>query len=313
VNEGSSRLLHLSIKSGGGSCEHYYHFLLGYLLPLATFLARRKIAGDGVILLRSCGPLDRILREFAFPGLLFCERFTHAAIKERIMCAPYAEIVELTGFDFGRLPEDQFHYDIAGIRAGLDSVHLRLAEAIADAAAKIDAAWGGRPRVLMIERGEPDPFYRCSLVEHGNAANQRRFIANHGTIADAMSAAYPGFRNLQIETTPLAEQIAWFGLADIVVAQHGAALANIVWMREGTHVIEIAPDTIKAARTVFSKLAQTCGVTHAHLRQTMGAFGPAPVDDVIGLVEAAVCSADDELIGNTVAGDAFVADRRLAS
>ena len=306
----TGRLLHLSIQTNSGSCEHYYHFLLGYLLPFAAYVARLGIVDNRIILLRSCGPLDRILRELGLPGLLLCERFTHLDIKALITPIVWAEIEEVSGFDFGQLPEDEFHYDIAGIEAGIDFLRSRLAAEIALAASKIDASWSDRPRLLLIERGEADPFYQSSLAEHRNAANQRRFIGNHGELTQAMTAAYAGFQNLRIETMPLAEQIAWFGLADIVVAQYGAALSNIVWMRRGTHVIEIAPNTRSVPRAVFSKLAQGCGVSYARLPQHTGPFGPVPIQELARLVSAAASYANAR---NPEPNDAFFADRRLAS
>jgi hypothetical protein len=310
AEEASGGVLHLSMANGG-SCEHYYHFLLGYLLPLAAFLARRRSTDDRILLVRSCGPLDRVTCELALPSLLLCERSTHAGIKALIAHSAGCDIEEVAGFDFGRLPEDECQYDIAGIEAGIKFVRLRLAGPIALATAKIDAVWRGRPRVLMIERGEPDPFYQSSLAEHRNASNKRRSIANHRELAKSMAAAYRGFQNLQIETTPLAEQIAMFGLADIVVAQYGAALANIVWMRRGAHVIEIAPDTRKVLKTVFSQLAQSCGVDYARIRQDDGPFGPVPILGFAALLASAAEAVKARQ--DRDAENAFAADRRFAS
>ena len=90
-----TRPLHLTITPNAGSCEHFYHFLLGYLLPLAAYIARRGIAEDRAIILRDCGPLGRILRELALPGLLCCERFTHASIRKTLQHSPWAEIDEI--------------------------------------------------------------------------------------------------------------------------------------------------------------------------------------------------------------------------
>jgi capsular polysaccharide biosynthesis protein len=45
----------------------------------------------------------------------------------------------------------------------------------------------------------------------------------------------------KIEKTSLAYQLNPFRQADIVVAQHGAALGNLVWARESIGVVEIVP------------------------------------------------------------------------
>jgi len=285
----ADRLLHLTIRTNAGSCEHYYHFLLGYLLPFAAYLVRRRIADDRMILLRSCGPLDRMLRELALPGLLLCERFTHEDVKNIAAQAAWAETDEIGGLDFGHTRPDQIQYDVPAIRVGADFVRGRLSAAVAMAAAEIDAAWSGRPRILLIERGEADPFYQSALAEIKDSANRRRSIGNHAELAAALAAAHPGLRNLKLETATLAEQIAWFGLADILVAQHGAALSNIIWMRPEARVIEIAPDPASEAR-LFGCLAEASGLSYALLRQGADAFGPMRVRDLEAVIAPAAAS-----------------------
>lgn len=283
-NHRTSGLLHLTIQTNAGSCEHFYHFMLGYLLPLAAYLAQRGIVDSHVVMLRTCGPLDRMLRELGLSGLLLCEQFTHAGIKDIVARAPWAEIDEISGFDFGRVSAHKVRYDAAGIDSGVNFLHQLLAPAIDTATAEISTSWPSFPRVLMIERGESDPFYQSSLAEIKTSANLRRSISNHAELASALAAVYPGFRNLQIDAAPLVKQIAWFGLADILVAQHGAALSNIVWMRRGTRVVEIAPDMETNTKALFSQLAQVRGISYSHLRQSTGAFGPVPAQDLAALI-----------------------------
>ena len=251
-----TRPLHLTIKTNAGSCEHFYHFLLGYLLPLAAYIARRGIAEDRALILRDCGPLNGILRELALPGLLCCERFTHASIRKSLEHSPWAKTDEIDGFDFGHVPGEEISYDAASIGIGVQFLRRRLASAIETAMIEINSSWPGSPRVLLIERGEADPFYQSSLVELKSAASQRRSIGNHSEVAARLAADYPGFRSVRLETASLAEQVAWFGLTDILVAQHGAALSNIIWMRRGAHVVEIDPDRWPGRRE------RICGSAH---------------------------------------------------
>jgi hypothetical protein len=178
-NELAGRPLHLTIQPNHGSCEHFYHFMLGYLLPLAAYLVRRGIADDRIILLRTCGPLDRILRELTIPGLLLCERFSHSSIREIMARASWAEIDEIKGFDFGRRSAHRVLYDAEGISVGMNFLRLRLAAAIDCATSQIKAVWNDHPRILLIERADPDPFYQSSLAEVKGTASQRRWIGNH--------------------------------------------------------------------------------------------------------------------------------------
>ncbi|MEL6721175.1 MAG: glycosyltransferase family 61 protein, partial [Bacteroidota bacterium] len=47
------------------------------------------------------------------------------------------------------------------------------------------------------------------------------------------------FHNLQLEKMSLEDQIRYFDSACVVIAQHGAGLANILWMRKKSIVIEL--------------------------------------------------------------------------
>ena len=243
----TSRLLHLTIKNNSGSIEHFYHFVLGYLLPLGSYMTRERISQDRVMLLCSCGPFDRLMQELALPGLILCERQTHAKSKAMI---------------------------------------LRLADADVDARRAIEADWVGSPRILLIERGEPDPFYASPICYDINpifrtAGKQRRMIGNHAALAAPLAGSYPGLRNVILEGMPLAAQIALFERADVVIAQHGAALANVIWMRPDAGVVEIDPNSNSF---VFTNLARLSGLRYQRIGQPGGDFGDVSIDEVVATV-----------------------------
>jgi capsular polysaccharide biosynthesis protein len=50
-----------------------------------------------------------------------------------------------------------------------------------------------------------------------------------------------GFVSLQLETLSFEEQIRYFSSAEVILAPHGAGLANLVFAAAGTRVIEILP------------------------------------------------------------------------
>jgi hypothetical protein len=274
-------VLHLTINPRSGSCEHFYHFLLGFLLPLAGYLGHHPPAAGGRVLVRSCGPLDRILHEIAFPGVVVQEREAHAAGRSAWRGTPGVELVETQPFDFANEPPDRIVYDAEGLRAGIEIVRDRLGPAIARIRADLTSRWGEGPRLLVIERADPDPYYNSGRAEIARSGAQRRVIANHAELVAALRARVPGCQNVRLESMPLAAQIAWFELADIVVAQHGAALANVVWMRRGAHVVEIDP---QMGSHLFARLAPLAGVSHAFIPQSEGKFGPVSVERVSTLV-----------------------------
>ena len=126
--------------------------------PSPPILRSAESSDRHVVMLRTCGPLDRMLRELGLSGLLLCEQFTHAGIKDIVARAPWAEIDEISGFDFGRVSAHKVRYDAAGIDSGVNFLHQLLAPAIDTATAEISTSWPSFPRVLMIDEESPTRF-----------------------------------------------------------------------------------------------------------------------------------------------------------
>jgi hypothetical protein len=74
---------------------------------------------------------------------------------------------------------------------------------------------------------------------------------------------------VELDDLPLADQVNLFSKANLVVAEHGAGLANIAFMRPGTFVIEAMPASI-ATRGVYRYIA-----AHRHLNYLYTTF-PSP-------------------------------------
>jgi len=67
----------------------------------------------------------------------------------------------------------------------------------------------------------------------------RRAMSNEAAIEDFVTRH--GFRVVYLQDLSFAEQRATLAAASVVVAPHGAGLANLVWCAPGTHVVEIFP------------------------------------------------------------------------
>jgi len=269
--------LHISIQNNSGSVEHYYHFLLGFLIPLAALFSREP-PDARIVLIRSCGPMDRHLRELGISGLTTIDKVAHRGMRSQ---TDGAEFVSLQGFDFG--PQN-LTYNQDGIRSGVAFVRDWLRKKTDQFSAEIVRSWSNRsPKILLIERGEPDPFYFTEASEGKAAGNRRRTIANHSKLLVALSQRYCACCNLVLERLSLAEQIAWYSSADVVVAQQGAALSNVVWMRPGTAVIEIAPTATQHYPT-YRALAALTGVRFAQIPQADN-FAPVDPSLVIEAIE----------------------------
>ena len=140
----------------------------------------------------------------------------------------------------------------------------------------------GSPRLLVIKREDPDPYYLSELSEIKGSGTTRRTIANMAELIAALNARFKQTKVVSLEHSRLAEQISLFQTADVVVAQHGAALANVVWMRPGTNVFEFVSDPAKQHH--FCNLSSIFGIGH-HVLIQKDSRGPV---DVAALMNALV-------------------------
>jgi len=98
------------------------------------------------------------------------------------------------------------------------------------------------------------PGPRRLLISRGGKPNTRR-VVNEAALAQSL--APHGFVLLDPGAMPVAEQIALFAGAEMIVAPHGAALANLVFVAPGTRVVELfAPSYVN---TCYWELSQRLG------------------------------------------------------
>ena len=69
-----------------------------------------------------------------------------------------------------------------------------------------------------------------------------------------------GFNLIEVELLPWAEQVRWFLNADVVIAPHGAALANIVFCQPNTLIAEIG--TRAGYRDFYWRLAASASLRY---------------------------------------------------
>jgi hypothetical protein len=111
---------------------------------------------------------------------------------------------------------------------------------------------------------------RSIYVTRGSAANNRR-ITNEPELVDMLSAR--DFTAIDPGQMSVTDQIRAFAEASIIVAPHGAALANLVFASPGSCVIELFP--AGGVNTCYWKLAS--GVPGLEYRYVCGRGDPAPI------------------------------------
>lgn len=102
--------------------------------------------------------------------------------------------------------------------------------------------------------GSGDRLYLRRL----GAGQARRRVVNDDAVEAVLTGF--GFRTVATEGLTVAEQAALFAGAEIVVGLHGAGLANLMFCRPGTQVVELLP--ANAAVATYHLLARQAGLHH---------------------------------------------------
>jgi hypothetical protein len=121
----------------------------------------------------------------------------------------------------------------------------RLSQILTPSCAMLAAAFSG-----------PAESPRRLYVSRQHAASRK--ISNYAALHDRVLAAH-GIVPVMLENMQIEQQVDLFAKADLVIAEHGAGLANVAFMRPGATLIELLPRPI-AHRAVYRYVA-----AHRHL------------------------------------------------
>ncbi|MDF2718417.1 MAG: hypothetical protein K0R28_5342 [Paenibacillus sp.] len=123
--------------------------------------------------------------------------------------------------------------------------------------------------------------YRRIYVSRQNA--QVRKVTNEEQVCRLLSGY--GFQKVLLESLAVAEQIRLFTSAETIVAPHGAGLANLLFCRPGTKVLELyAPNYVN---TVYWYLSNHFGLDYYYL------FGEGERHPIASGVGNAECRTED--------------------
>ena len=255
--------IHLTIKNLGGSVEHYYHFLLGFLVPLVIEMENyqeNKIFLSSVFI-RSCGPMDQHLLSLGYQNLKLINKNLHenAISNNGVLTNDLLNYQVVLGQDGGS------GYDRNVLRRASKIIKKRLDTSNSHKNEKLKNSIY-EPRVILIKRSL-DSYYNSVNSEIKRSGTQRRSIANIDELEASLRLKFPNFNLLILEGTSLAYQVEEFRAADIVIAQHGAALANLIFARPGTKVIEIFPKGGYESEECFRSLAKCLKLFHYSFEQ----------------------------------------------
>jgi hypothetical protein len=217
--------------------------------------------------------MDEHLLQLRLPGLEIIAPDRHAAIGQAAQSHGLL-VMEIEGRDNPR------RYSPAVFRRVKDLVLYAYAQEILREREKIDQGFhSSGPRILLITRLPPNEFYASAASEIKTSGAERRSIPNVDEIGECLQRHHYNTMVDSMEGRSLFYQVALFSSVDVIVCQHGAALANLIWARPGTDIIEVLPRDYDWSS--FERLANCLSLRYQRISQ---ASLHAPVEPA-GVIE----------------------------
>jgi hypothetical protein len=163
--------------------------------------------------------------------------------------------------------------------------------------ADITRGWAGvsqeaADRITIVIRGASDAFFDSPAVEVPESAATRRTVPD----LHELRALLPSDAHIDVvdlgQLSPH-DQIAQLSRTRLLVAQHGAALAGMIWMPSGSAVVEIQPPQSADVATMFAQLSAVCGLDYSLVPQDHdhAPLGQGRLNEVAALLESKIRNA----------------------
>lgn len=236
ADPGSACINLLGVRKGH---RHFAHFFWDMMVPLMVYLKHWRDPAEAVTVLvrEDLSPIQRDAFRFIgldYPGVTF--RTLRA--NEKMHCA------------------DSIYIAYQNANHGKDNALAR--DALTDIRDLFVKHYGIAP---------PKPGKGKRVYISRNDAAIRR-VKNEKEVDESL--ARRGFETFQPGRMPFRDQVALFHSADIIVSPHGAGLANLMFCRPGTRMLEIFPSNF--IDEGFLKLAKAMELKYDYLIAGDGDF-----------------------------------------
>lgn len=226
---------------GGGSVEHFYHFVCDYLLPLYEMEITTGIAGKGYVV-RDCGPMN-VWLDFVFGPDAFTKVPRETFQQER----------------YGRSWDKHFAVERFAYRLGVEVDVARFRAVVSAFCAEFLPPIPRPGVVTVIDRRPPPPFYVDGRAELAGGGSTRRSISNLELLCQAISAHSP-VTLVDFDGMSPADQLNTINATDVLIGQHGAGLTHLLFLRDNATLVEF--NTTNPKLRWFQTLSAGAGRQH---------------------------------------------------
>lgn len=300
-----SLILQFESRFHYGSCEHFFHFTWGYLLP-AVHLISQNLHEKNKYIFRSCGPLmDLRIHEV----MQACK--INYEIKPKDFICEINETLVLPRWDVCLLKPLLSDTDISSFHAintiqshfannkhlFNDCMAFDLAEAVASTKQFIVEAFNlgskdelqSSRKLLVLKRSEEPEFYRKSTgaAEISGYGTGRRALNNPEEIAEELCLINIPATVFEQGRYSLREQIFAYRQAAGVIGIRGAEFANLLWLHQGSRVVLIDPLNINNP-PVQKFLAELLLLDYRQINLNEGNHPNIHIDQLIPVLGVAV-------------------------
>jgi hypothetical protein len=247
-----------------GSVEHFYHFLMGYFVPMVRW---QEETGHAVFSVRDCGPMNpwfSLLRSDSDVEIMTTSWMLQRYLTRKQMYKVFHEW------------DDPRRFNRRALR--------RVRKVILD-------RWGGsvserrsEKQITLLERRSSHQYYLTGSSDAYASGAEWRSIPNISDLGQNLKQ-FGAVQIVDPASMSPAEQVKLLHSTDVLVGQHGAGLSNMLWMRPGTAVIEIQPPLLTPVDLIFSSLASAMELDHRTVKQDGDHAPVSPADVELALTE----------------------------
>jgi hypothetical protein len=267
-----------------GHLTHFHHYFGGVLLPLLEWCSVGLLSKGDSVLVRDCGPMNAELAQWSEILALRCASVPSSVI-QALETSQSIDKWDAPGYDFS------FREDWYPRKLVVERIRDHVFRCLGEMKVEQPETRPEIPKIVLIARGKPDPFYKSRKADTKTAGAQRRSMPNIQDLYERLTTLSSEVVIAYLEEMRVQDKVVLFKNADLVIGQMGAGLNNALWMRPGSAMIEILSlDSIRPNFAVFANICHRMDVRHRRVVQESN-HAPVNLDLITGFAKDLLATA----------------------